>query len=157
MSEIIAYTDGSFNAKTQTVGASAVIVSGDRTILNHYIVSTANSEVASKMRQITGELAGCINAVKYAIDNNLSSITICYDYIGVENWTNGSWKTNNEVTKAYQYRINALREYIDINFEKVNAHTGVALNERADQLAKFACGVENTLPVGVHARQVVRL
>lgn len=155
--DIVAYTDGSFNLETSFVGASSIIRSNAVTIPNHYIIAQSNSDAVVDGRQISGELQGAINAIAYAIDCNFKSITIRYDYQGVEQWATGAWKANKNYTKSYQEVIAKFRDYIDIEFEKVAAHTGVQLNEVADQLAKYACGVNDDLPVGVHATQVVTL
>lgn len=155
--DIVAYTDGSFNTETGFVGASSIIRSNAVTIPNHYIVAKSNSGKVVDGRQISGELQGAINAIAYAIDCDFKSITIRYDYQGVEKWATGEWRANKNYTKSYQEVIAKFSDYIDINFEKVAAHTGVEFNEVADKLAKFACGVEPQLPVGVHATQVVTL
>lgn len=155
--EIIAYTDGSFNLETNTVGAASIIRSGEVKIPNHYIVQSLNDEDVTAMRQIAGELRGALNAIQYAIDCDFDSIKICYDYQGVMQWATGSWKANKPYTKYYRQQIEMLRQYITIQFEKVDAHTGVELNELADKTAKYACGVQDSLPMGIHATQVATI
>lgn len=51
------------------------------------------------------------------------------------------WKTNKDYTQAYKKTIDKLREEIDIRFIHVKGHTGNAGNEKADDLAKEACGI----------------
>lgn len=61
-----------------------------------------------------------------------------YDYTGIEFWTDGSWEAKKPVAKEYVKKISVLEQSIKVEFEKVKAHSGNDLNERADELAKQA-------------------
>ena len=93
------------------------------------------------MRNVAGEIYGSMAAIQAAADAGIASITIFYDYMGIEMWANGQWKTNKEGTRAYKAFIEAIRPRIEIRFQKVAAHTGVRFNELVDQLAKASVGI----------------
>ena len=58
--------------------------------------------------------------------------------MGIEMWATGRWKTNNPLTTMYAEKMKAWKQQIRIDFHKVQAHSGVYYNERADELAKRA-------------------
>lgn len=76
--------------------------------------------------------------MEWAIKNKYKKITLFYDYTGIEFWTDGSWKAKKPVAKEYVKKISVLEQSIKVEFEKVKAHSGNDLNERADELAKQA-------------------
>jgi ribonuclease HI len=94
------------------------------------------------MRNVAGEIFGSVAAIKKAIELGLKTINIYYDYMGIEMWANGSWKTNTTGTKAYANFIREAEKKISISFTKVAAHTGIPGNELADKLAKKSVGIE---------------
>ena len=53
-------------------------------------------------------------------------------------WANGSWKTNNQLTKAYREFCIEMYKKLDIQFVKVASHTNIKYNELVDKLAKKA-------------------
>ncbi len=135
----IAYVDGSFEKNSKTYGYGVVLIeeSGDYTTFQG---SGQDPELAS-MRNVAGELHGAMRAIEEAVQRHYPSITVFYDYMGIQCWAEGSWKCNKEGTKAYRDFIVKRRQAIEIHFQKVKAHTGVRFNEMADRLAKEAAGV----------------
>ncbi len=135
----IAYVDGSYEKNSKTFGYGVVLIeeSGEYTT---YQGSGRDPELAS-MRNVAGEIHGAMRAVEEAVRRHFPSITIFYDYMGIQCWAEGSWKCNKEGTKAYRDFITKQRQAIEIRFQKVKAHSGVRFNEMADQLAKQAAGV----------------
>ena len=62
-----------------------------------------------------------------------------YDYEGIEKWATGEWRAKKELNKKNMFLfIQEKRKIIDIEFIKVQAHSGVELNEEVDTLAKNA-------------------
>lgn len=140
--EVIAYVDGSFNPKTNAVGSSVIFRSGIKTTKPENIQYTTTNDAVDGMRNVGGEIIASTNAIHHAIQLGFKSITIFYDYIGIEYWATGSWNAKKTHTIKYRQNINAFRDLIDINFVKVAAHTGIELNELADITAKKAVGID---------------
>ena len=53
----------------------------------------------------------------------------------------GDWSANSAIARYYTSYLNNRKWSIVLDFIKVDAHTGVDLNERADTLAKAAVGL----------------
>lgn len=134
-----AFVDGSFNKDTGTYGYGGFLsVNGTKYSIHG---SGSDAEMAS-MRNVAGEIEGALTAAKKAYEMGVTSLTILYDYVGIEEWVTGGWKCNKTGTAAYRDKM---REMISkgmmISFVKVAAHTGVPGNEYADALAKYAVGL----------------
>ncbi|MGN1183162.1 MAG: viroplasmin family protein [Faecalibacillus sp.] len=138
---LLAYVDGSYNIKTKEYGYGCVLIEGQQIIKKIY--GKGNQVELAKMRNVSGEILGCLAALEYAVNNEYKQICIYYDYEGIEKWATGIWKTNKEATKKYAQMIQNLKNKIDIHFIKVLAHSGDVYNEMADQLAKKAVGIKN--------------
>ncbi len=133
--EVLAYVDGSYakEQKRYSYGC-AILWNGDQFELS----GAGEDERFVTMNNVAGEVLGSIKAIQWALEKNAKSIRVYHDYEGIARWANGEWKANKEGTQMYQSFIKDSRERITIRFTKVAAHTGVELNERADQLAKGA-------------------
>lgn len=137
--EALAYVDGSFNISTGVYGYGGVLLCRDGSI--RPLQGHGRDETLRTMRNVAGEIHGSMAAIQAAADAGIASITIFYDYMGIEMWANGQWKTNKEGTRTYKAFIEAIRPRIEIRFQKVAAHTGVRFNELVDQLAKASVGI----------------
>lgn len=133
-----AYVDGSFNAASGVYGYGVILVTEEGSF--EFLGSGSDQEMVS-MRNVAGEIEGSMRAVMEAVRLGFKKLTIYYDYMGIECWANGTWKTNKEGTKKYQEYMQLQRKQIQLRFCKVAAHTGVELNEAVDQLAKKAAGI----------------
>ena len=135
-----AYVDGSYNVKTGVYGFGAVIlINGEEIEIN----GAGNDTEAAKMRNVAGEIEGAKRVMQWALDNNVKSLDIYYDYKGIECWCSGEWKTNKIHTAAYAEFYKQASKAVDIVFHKVKGHSGDKYNDIADALAKNAAGVEN--------------
>lgn len=123
-----AYVDGSYiNSQT---GYGVII-------LKHGIPITKISgriEDCDGLRQVTGELRAVQEVLHYCKENGIEEIAIFYDYTGIREWAQNSWKANNPVTQAYQSFMK--KNTIQVHWYKVKAHSGSMFNEMADYLAK---------------------
>ena len=135
---MIAYVDGS---NKEDLAFSWGIVTFCKKLGRKDMNGMSTNEEQAKYRNIAGELSASVNAIKFAIDNKMDKITIYHDYSGIRHWALGEWKTRNKLSKAYKEFFDKAKEYIEIEFVKVDGHTGDRFNEEADVLAKKALGI----------------
>lgn len=136
--ELIAYVDGSYNISSQKFGYGIVLISNRDEIK---LKKSFYDETLSNQRNVAGEVYGSMKAIEYAIQNNISKIYIHFDYMGIKSWAEGEWKTNIPLTKEYKKFIDEAKNYIEIIFIKVKAHSNDKYNDMADKLAKEAVGI----------------
>ena len=133
--KIEAYVDGSYSEEYGKYSYGCIILFENEIIK---LSGASDDKDYIAMRNVAGELLGAMEAIKWAYENKLNSITIYYDYEGIEKWANEIWKTNRKGTKEYLEFIKKYRKCLTINFKKVKAHSGDVYNEEADKLAKDA-------------------
>ena len=131
--EAIAYVDGSYSDSYNFYSYGVVIIHKNSIIR---FSGKDNKADDLPMRNVAGELLGAMEAIKWAINNNIDDIYLHYDYEGIEKWANGLWKANKSGTKMYKQFIEKVKNIINIHFIKVKAHSGIRYNEEADLLAK---------------------
>lgn len=132
------FVDGSFNEITNTYGYGGFIVENGK---KHVIKGSGSDKEFCNMRNVAGEIFGAMFCVKEAIKLELKELTIFYDYVGIEKWVSGEWKTNNKLTSFYHDFMKYNQNYIKLNFVKVKSHSGIEGNELADRLAKESVGI----------------
>lgn len=133
---VIIYTDGSFDEKLKVYGYGLVVIENNGEVLKFF--GAGNRPDSLRSRNVTGELIAAMLAVQYAIKNGHKAMELRYDYIGVERWAKGDWKTKTDLTRKYAEAMRNWSDKIDIKFTKVDAHTGNKYNELADILANYA-------------------
>ena len=94
---LLAYVDGSYNIKTKEYGYGCVLIEGQQVIKQ--LLGKGNQPDYASMRNVSGEILGCMKAIAYAIDHHYESICIYYDYEGIEKWATGLWKANTKLCK----------------------------------------------------------
>lgn len=129
----IAYVDGSYS---NGVYGSGIVFIDSKTMFEKSFKGT-NAEAAT-MHNVAGEIEAAKWAISNAIKGKYKQIDIYYDYIGIEHWATGKWKTNKLHTKLYAQFISSASEKITIKFHHVKGHSGNKLNDLADKLAKEA-------------------
>ena len=137
-SDVVAYVDGSYNVATAEFSYGMVILCGGQEM--KFSEKFADAGLAS-MRNVAGEIKGAEAAIRYALSNGYKSITIFYDYQGIEKWCTGEWKTNKDGTKAYKKYCDKAKKKLEIMFVKVASHTNNKYNDMADALAKEALNI----------------
>jgi RimK family alpha-L-glutamate ligase len=125
-----AYVDGSFI--DGSVGYGAVIL--DQGTVKTEISGSVNDPEAVSSRQVGGEIEAVIEVLDWCKHENISEIAIFYDFQNIEKWATGEYKTNTPMTRRYKKYIDECG--VSITWIKVESHTGVELNDRADELAK---------------------
>lgn len=137
------FVDGSFDKEHQVVGGAFLHVKDDQIIFEQKLKDDQHLELL-KLRNVGGELLATIYALKYAQAKGLTEVVICHDYQGIASWADGSWQAKTPLTKRYVAFIQKFKAETnaELKFYKISAHTGVKFNERADQLAKEACGLK---------------
>lgn len=132
---LLAYVDGSYDDSVKKYAFGCVFLLPDGTIYTEY--GNGDKEQSLQLRNVTGEMLGAMFAVKFAIKNGFSKIEIRYDYMGIEKWVTGEWRSKTELTQKYAAAMRKWGTEISISFTKVAAHTNVEYNELADKLAKI--------------------
>lgn len=142
------YTDGSYNEGIW--GAGAVVLTEGQVVKE---ISTGGVDEFGS-RNVAGEIQAVVIALRYiykrcavaCTEDTEVTVNIYHDYIGLASWANGEWKAKKQDSIFYQKTVEAARQYMDIVFHKVDAHSGVALNERADELAKAGIKTYTSCP-----------
>lgn len=132
--DIQIYTDGSYSEKFNVYSWAFVAVIEDKIRWKKSGVVDDSAYVGS--RNVSGEIVAVLQGVDYAIYKGYKHVEICYDYIGLEKWFNGDWKTKSQISSAYVYILKNKAKKISISFKKIKAHSGNYFNEMADKLAK---------------------
>ena len=137
-SEAFAYVDGSYDDTTKSYSYGMVMMHGEDEL--HFFKKFEKDDM-SEMRNVAGEIEGSMAAMKYCIENGIKSISIFYDYEGIQKWCNGDWKAKKEGTKRYVEFYKDASKLVDVDFIKVKGHSGDKYNDLADELAKKALGL----------------
>jgi ribonuclease H-related protein len=128
------YTDGSYRNGKYSYGY--VFVKEGQVILEGN--GGGENLEAAVMRNVAGEIAAVIHAVKKAASLN-TRIRIYHDYSGISLWVTGAWQAKNKFTQAY---VKFMKEHQGLySFEKVAGHSGNQFNDYVDRLAKEALGI----------------
>ena len=135
---VIAYVDGSYNQKLKVYGSGVVYITDDKELE----LMKSYDDSYHIHRNVAGEVKASELAIEKAIEDKKDQIIIYHDYQGIASWANGDWKTNNDLTKSYKRFIDQARKKIKIDFVKVKGHSNDKYNDKADQLAKEAAGIE---------------
>ena len=148
----VIYVDGSYDKKSEGYAYGMVVKREGQ--VDSYYAKAFPKDGASSMHNVAGELAGAEAAVRYGLDHGLTELKICHDYTGIGEWADGHWKANNPYTQGYKALVASAREKgLDITFEHVKGHTGQLDNEKCDELAKHALGIERSRdPMVQHAK-----
>lgn len=136
--EMVAYVDGSFDKDNRYYSYGAVIFTAEG---KEIYSQKENYENMVDMRNVAGEIRGAMVAMEQAFKKNKDTLYLYYDYMGIEKWAKGEWKTNKYGTQKYKEYYDSKKDELKVVFVKVKAHSGDKYNEEADILAKEALGI----------------
>ncbi len=136
--ENYAFVDGSYNVRTKVYGFGGFLVTGKE---RYTLSGSGDDPEMSSMRNVAGEIGGCVAAIKKCIELGIKEVTVYYDYAGIEAWAVGDWKTNKKGTVEYKNFYDSIKDRLDVHFVKVRGHAGIPGNEEADALAKKSVGL----------------
>ena len=125
-----AYVDGSFIRGK--VGYGLVIIQDNQNIFEDF--GSVDNPEYQEARQVAGELTAVGKVLQWCMKHAHKSITVHYDYAGIEEWAKGRWRAKQPLTQRYAAFVAS--SGIKIHFNKIAAHTGDYWNEYADILAK---------------------
>lgn len=137
--EMIAYVDGSFDGDKGYYAYGVVLFT------NEGKTSYSQKEKEYNMVEmgnVAGEIRGAMVAMEEAINLNKDILYLYYDYMGIEKWAKGEWKTNKAGTQRYKQYYDSIKDVLKVEFIKVKAHSGNKYNEEADRLAKTSLGIK---------------
>lgn len=117
------YTDGSYDSKNQLSSSAMIFLDNKENVLHKSSFVVTDKEL-NKGRNVTGEAAAVIEAIRYAIKNDYKKIHIFHDYIGLLKWVVGADEAKEHVSKLYlEFIENTQKKYdIDIKFTWIEAH-----------------------------------
>lgn len=135
----VAFTDGSYNEKTGTYGYGA--------ILRHFDIFMQARDCGSdpklaKMRNVAGEIMGAMKIMSYCVEHGIKAVDIYHDYEGISKWPLKEWQAKKPGTIEYvKFYEESVKDKLDVKFIHVKGHSGNALNDYVDRLAKTALGL----------------
>ncbi len=133
-----AYIDGSFSPKRKIYSYGGFIQNGTC----HVVQGNGSRPEYLPERNIAGELLGTLHIVYKCIELGIPEINLFFDYIGIERYVTGEWKSKTPLAKHYTDKMNLFSNEVKVHFQYVPGHTGIEGNELADILAKRAAGVK---------------
>ena len=139
MKTVEVYVDGSY-CKTKKEYSSGVVM-----LYNGEVIKKCgfkgNEPSLISMWNVAGEIKAAEYAMLWALRMGFKKLILYYDYMGIEKWCSGEWKTKKEGTQNYAYVYGKVKPKLEIEFVKVKAHSGNIYNDLADRLAKDALGL----------------
>lgn len=132
------FTDGSCSTKKNMIGWGWVAVKDNEPLYERF---GGFCHFKGSGRNVAGEIYAARDAVIWAAGHNPSlHFHLVHDYAGVSNWALGYWKAKREIAQDYIRQVQPFLELI--TFEKINGHSGIKWNDRADELAKLGLEVK---------------
>ncbi|WP_075780199.1 viroplasmin family protein [Marinitoga sp. 1137] len=133
--KVVAYVDGSYDNKEKIYGSGIYIIHNG---IEKEFYKYGNDQNFLSTRNIAGEIIATLLALEYAKKQNAKEIDIYYDYEGIKKWAVEEWKTKSDIAKIYKIKFEEYKEYLNINFYKIESHTNNPGNTKADELARKA-------------------
>ena len=124
----IYYVDGS--SKNGVTSWAYIVVINDKVVYS----DSGKCGIGEEHLNVTGECFAVLQALRYAVLNKDFRPIIAYDFIGLEKWVTGEWKTKTTVTRNYKRAVDTFPG--KITWLKIKSHSGDQFNELVDRIAK---------------------
>lgn len=140
---VVIFTDGSYSGgKNPASGYGCVIITPNKEV--HEVSDIVYTKKFESTNNIGPEVMAVLEALKWTLSNEYTSVTIYHDLDLIGKWAKGEYKAKSKIAQLFLRELN--EKYIfalDIVFKWVPGHKGVEYNERADFLAKQAIHRKN--------------
>ncbi len=147
---VVAYTDGSFDSKTNDFSYGICIIDFDKT--ETLLCSKISYTQFAESRNIAGEIFGVLTALDWAVSNGYEKIKIYHDLESISKWATGEYNANSPISKYFVETLERrFNNYIEYVFVKVKGHSNNPYNEKADQLAASAFRGEKKVISGANS------
>ena len=138
--EVILYVDGACSGNPGPGGWAALIIDGDE----ERVVSGAAPSTTNQRMELTAAIEG-LAAIpgrrRIRLHSDSAYVVNCFRDRWYERWERGRWVGSNKKPVANRdlwERLLAETRRHDVTWVKVAGHSGDALNDRADALARAA-------------------
>ena len=153
---VVAYTDGSYDEKTNEYAYGVCIIDGEGNEFE--LCSKVSHKPFASSRNIAGEIFGVLTALDWAVSNGYEKIKIYHDLESVSKWATGEYTANSEIAKYYVKILSQrFNECIKYEFVKVQGHSNNPYNDKADRLAASAFAGERKIIEGANSFAVTSL
>lgn len=129
------YTDGSFDKDMVTAGFSAVFINDEEKV-DAIVYGRVTDSLYVQSWNVGGEIFAVQEAIRYAMKNKITNLTIYHDYVGLEKWYTRKWKCKNNLTRAYRAFLVDASSKVSFKFVWVRGHSNNVYNDIADKYAK---------------------
>ena len=138
---LVLYTDGSRKKKPDTeeivFGYGTVILDAGDVL--HRFGGASDHPTFAVYENVAGETMAVVEGLKWVRQNrpDIKKLVLFYDYQGVGQWAQGSWKAKNIMSQRYVAFMQSFRVEtgIELVFNHVKGHMGNRFNEMADEEA----------------------
>ena len=138
--DIVLYVDGACSGNPGPGGWAAIILDGDR----ERVISGAAASTTNQRMELTAAIEGLAaipDRRRVRLHSDSAYVVNCFRDRWHERWQRGSWIGANKKPVANRdlwERLIAESRRHDVEWVKVAGHSGDALNERVDALARAA-------------------
>lgn len=136
---LIIYVDGSYNRDLNLGGYGCIVTEKGQVLKKLGGKITIKNQ--KNAQNIYGEIHGSLKAMSWAKKNGYKKVNICYDFKGIKEWAERTWKAKSPIAQKYVREVKKHKKDIKVNFIKVKAHSGDTYNDMADKVAKRMVGV----------------
>lgn len=133
------YVDGSCDGEQTRHGYGVILHTPSKTYI---LQGRTNIIETTYISSLIAELQAQKAVIKKARELSITSLTIYYDCSNAINLILKGHTTTNPKVNAYIGYIKSSLPFININYVKIKAHSGIEGNEIADTLARKAIGLK---------------